>query len=112
MSGPFRKLHHVCVVVYDIDAAQRFYVSVGIGPWLDLPPFTDLTELDVPDREAFLQLVYRFATVGDIQIQLCQPGDGDTHQRRSSTHAAKASSTSASTSPTPMQPTPAATSSC
>jgi catechol 2,3-dioxygenase-like lactoylglutathione lyase family enzyme len=49
MSGPFRKLHHVCVVVHDINAAQRYYESVGIGPWQDSPPFTDLTELDVPE---------------------------------------------------------------
>jgi len=38
MSGPFTKLHHLCVVVADIDRAQRFYESVGIGPWIDYPP--------------------------------------------------------------------------
>ena len=53
MSGPFSKLHHLCVVVADIDRAQRFYESVGIGPWIDYPPLADYTDLDVPDPDGF-----------------------------------------------------------
>jgi catechol 2,3-dioxygenase-like lactoylglutathione lyase family enzyme len=82
VDGPFRKLHHVCVVVRDIDAAQAFYESVGIGPWIDYPPLGEYTDLDVPDPEGFRALKYRYAWVGEQQWQLCEPGPGDTPQRR------------------------------
>jgi methylmalonyl-CoA/ethylmalonyl-CoA epimerase len=82
MSSPFTKLHHVCIVVRDIEASVRYYESAGIGPWLDYPPLGDFTELQVPDPDGFLELDYRYAWVGDLQIQLCQPGDGKTPQRR------------------------------
>ena len=35
MVKPFAQLHHLCIVVHDIDRAQRYYESVGIGPWRD-----------------------------------------------------------------------------
>jgi catechol 2,3-dioxygenase-like lactoylglutathione lyase family enzyme len=82
MDGPFSKLHHVCVVVHDIDAAQAFYESVGIGPWIDYPPLGEYTDLDVPDPDGFRALKYRYAWIGDQQWQLCEPGPGDTPQRR------------------------------
>jgi methylmalonyl-CoA/ethylmalonyl-CoA epimerase len=81
VSGPFLKLHHVCVVVQDIDATQRFYESVGIAPWHDYPPLEGFTELDVPDADGFRELLYRYAWIGDVQIQLCQPGPAPTPQR-------------------------------
>ncbi len=82
MSGPFAKLHHLCVVVHDIDRAQAFYESVGIGPWHDYPPLHEYTELDMPDPDGFRALEYRYALVGEHQIQLCQPGPEPTPQRR------------------------------
>ena len=82
MSGPFAKLHHLCVVVHDIDRAQAFYESVGIGPWHDYPPLHEYTELDMPDPDGFRALKYRYAWIGDQQLQLCQPGPEPTPQRR------------------------------
>src|ERR1700749_3102222 len=82
MAGPFSKLHHVCVVVRDIDAAQAFYESVGIGPWIDYPPLDEYTDLSVPDADGFRALKYRYAWIGEQQWQLCEPGPGDTPQRR------------------------------
>lgn len=81
MSGPFTKLHHLCVVVHDIDGAQAFYESVGIGPWADYPPLEDYTDLDMPDPDGFRRLEYRYAWVGDVQLQLCAPGPEPTPQR-------------------------------
>jgi catechol 2,3-dioxygenase-like lactoylglutathione lyase family enzyme len=78
----FSRFHHLCVVVGDIDASQRYYESVGIGPWHDYAPLGEYTDLQVPDPEGFRGLRYRYALVGDVQIQLCQPGEGDTPQRR------------------------------
>lgn len=79
---PFSTLHHVCVVVADIDAATAAYEAVGIGPWRDYPPLTDYTDLDVPDREAFLDLRYKVTDTANVQLQLCQPGPGLSPQRR------------------------------
>jgi catechol 2,3-dioxygenase-like lactoylglutathione lyase family enzyme len=82
VSEIFGEFHHICIVVRDIEASQRFYESVGIGPWLDYPPLDEYTELEVPDVAGFRGLIYRYAWVGDVQIQLCQPGEGETRQRR------------------------------
>jgi catechol 2,3-dioxygenase-like lactoylglutathione lyase family enzyme len=81
MSG-FERLHHLCVVVHDIDRAQAYYESVGIGPWHDYPPLHEYTELDVPDPDGFRALKYRYAWIGDQQLQLCEPGPEPTPQRR------------------------------
>lgn len=77
----FRKLHHVCIVVKDIGAAVAYYESVGVGPWTDFPPL-DAFKLEGYERESFLKLKYKFANLDNIQLQLCQPGEGDTPQRR------------------------------
>lgn len=83
MSKPdvFRKLHHICIVVRDIDAAVAYYDSAGIGPWTDFPSLEGV-KLDGYDRDAFLKLKYKFANIDNVQFQLCQPGDGDTPQKR------------------------------
>src|SRR4051794_19601852 len=78
----FTKLHHLCIVVHDIDASVRFYESVGIGPWQDYPPLHEYTELDVPEPDGFRALRYRFTWIGEQQLQLCQPGPEPTPQRR------------------------------
>ena len=80
--SPFRALHHVCIVVRDIDSAVAYYKSLGVGPWQDFPSleiFRD--ELTMPDVDAFMQLRYRYCNLDNIQIQLCEPGEGGTPQR-------------------------------
>jgi catechol 2,3-dioxygenase-like lactoylglutathione lyase family enzyme len=78
----FRRMHHVCIVVHDIAAAEAFYVSVGIGPWRDYPPLDQYVELDVPSRDGFLSMKYRYADIENLQVQLCQPPPIDCPQRR------------------------------
>src|SRR5438046_9189435 len=77
----FQTLHHVCIVVHDIEKSVAFYESVGVGPWRDFPPLTVFKEVDVPDYDAFLNLKYKFANIGNLQIQLCQPGEGKSAQK-------------------------------
>lgn len=77
----FDKLHHVCIVVHDIDKAQAHYESLGIGPWADYPPLAEYTDLDVPSPEGFLTLRYRICNLPNVQIQLCQPGPAPSPQR-------------------------------
>lgn len=75
--SPFRALHHVCIVVCNIDSAVAYYESLGVGLWQDFPSldiFRD--ELSMPDVDAFMQLRYRYCNLDNIQIQLCEPGEG------------------------------------
>ncbi len=82
MTSPFRQLHHICLVVHDIDAATAYYESLGVGPWQDYPPLSEYTELSMPDREAFSRLKYRYTDLDNVQIQLCEPPRLDCPQRR------------------------------
>lgn len=82
MTTPFRELHHICIVVRDIEASVAFYESIGIGPWQDYPPLTEYTRLTVPNPDAFYALRYKLTNVGSVQLQLCQPPELDCPQRR------------------------------
>ena len=82
MTSPFRQLHHICLVVHDIDAAVAYYESLGIGPWQDYPPLSQYTELNMPDPEAFSQMKYRYVDLDNVQIQVCEPPPLDCPQRR------------------------------
>lgn len=81
MTSLFSKLHHICIVVHDIDKAQAFYESIGIGPWTPYPPLTEYEELDVPSREGFHSLKYRICNLPNVQFQLCEPGEAPSPQR-------------------------------
>jgi catechol 2,3-dioxygenase-like lactoylglutathione lyase family enzyme len=76
MSKIFNRLHHVCIVVRDITATEAYYESVGVGPWLDYPPLADYIELEVPSKEGFISMKYRYCNTENIQLQLCQPSPG------------------------------------
>ena len=82
MTSPFRTLHHICIVVHDINKAMDNYNSLGIGPWRDYPPLTDYTTLAVPNEAAFFQTRYMVADLDNVQLQLCQPSPLDCPQRR------------------------------
>lgn len=81
MNPIFSKLHHICIVVHDIDATQRYYESIGIGPWVAYPPLTEYEELQVPSPEGFMAMQYRICNLPDIQLQLCQPDHNPSPQR-------------------------------
>lgn len=76
----FHTLHHVCIVVRDLEQAVAYYQSMGIGPWTDFPSLAGF-ETTGYEREAFLKLKYKFVDLDNVQIQLCQPGEGVTPQR-------------------------------
>ena len=81
MSGPFTTVHHICIVVHDIDRAQAFYESVGVGPWTEYPPLAEYEDLDVPSKQGFLSIKYRICNLPGMQLQLCEPGPGPSPQR-------------------------------
>lgn len=79
--GNFDKLHHICIVVHDIDKAQAYYDSIGIGPWEAYPPLAEYEELQVPSPKGFMAMQYRICNLPNVQLQLCQPSHDPTPQR-------------------------------
>jgi len=82
MSGPFTTLHHICIVVHDVDKAISNYTKLGIGPWVDYGPLLDYTTLEVPDEAAFMQARIVVANLDNVQLQLYQPSMLNSPQRR------------------------------
>lgn len=81
-ASPFRRLHHVCVVVRDIEATVAYYEHLGIGPWYDYPKSSPYLELEVPNEEGSHSLTYKCCDLDNFQIQLCMPSEHDTPQKR------------------------------
>jgi len=73
MINIFRNLHHVCIVVNDLQKAIAYFESVGTGPWHDYGSFAEFTELGVEDLQAATDTKYMWANIDNMQIQLCQP---------------------------------------
>jgi len=79
----FRNLHHICIVVRDLEKSKAYYESAGIGPWQPFPSLDAFRhDLKVPDADAFVRLKYSYAVLDNVQIQLCEPPEGNTLQRR------------------------------
>ncbi|MBW1869732.1 MAG: VOC family protein [Deltaproteobacteria bacterium] len=76
-KSPFSELHHISIVVRDIKKTVRFYESIGIGPFVSYPPMKEYVRLDVPDEEGFYDLVIKCARLGNMELQLIQPGKGE-----------------------------------
>lgn len=76
-SPPFNELHHLSIVVRDIEATQRAYESIGIGPFVEYPPMREYIKIQVPDAEGFYNLTIRCTQIGPVQLQLVQPGEGE-----------------------------------
>jgi hypothetical protein len=97
------------IKVGDLAAAVAYYESLGVGPWQEYPSLEIFRgELDVPDVEAFMALRYRYCNLDNVQIQLCQPGEGPSRSGCSSMPMARGYSTWASlcrtwTAPRPMR---------
>jgi methylmalonyl-CoA/ethylmalonyl-CoA epimerase len=80
-NKPFSKPHHICIVVNDVEKTKRYYESIGIGPWMDYPPLAEYTKLNVMDEKAFFACRFVYTKIGDLQLQLVQPGEGRTIYR-------------------------------
>jgi catechol 2,3-dioxygenase-like lactoylglutathione lyase family enzyme len=81
MISPFRRLHHVCIVVRDLDEAVAYYEKLGVGPWYDYPKGAPYAELEVPNPEGSASLRYKCADLENFQLQLCQPSNIDSPQK-------------------------------
>lgn len=77
-NNTFSKPHHICIVVRDIEKTKSYYESIGIGPWIDYPPLVEYTKLNVIDKKGFFNTRFVYTQIGDLQLQLAQPGEGKT----------------------------------
>jgi methylmalonyl-CoA/ethylmalonyl-CoA epimerase len=81
-AHPFHTLHHICIVVHDLERAVAWYEGLGMGPWFDYPKSGTYVEFEVPNREASDAMRYKCLDLANVQIQLCEPGTLDSPQRR------------------------------
>ena len=77
-NNAFSKPHHICIVVHDIEKTKSYYESIGIGPWVEYPPLVEYTKLRVVDEKGFFNTRFVYTKIGDLQLQLVQPGEGKT----------------------------------
>jgi catechol 2,3-dioxygenase-like lactoylglutathione lyase family enzyme len=77
-NNPFSKSHHICIVVRDIEKTKSYYESIGIGPWEEYPPLVEYTKLNVIDEKGFFDTRFVYTHIGNLQLQLAQPGEGKT----------------------------------
>lgn len=82
MDSIFRQLHHICIVVHDLQLALAYYEQIGVGPWYDYPKGDSYVQFDVPNAEASKAMRYKCCDLDNVQIQLCQPPALDCPQRR------------------------------
>ncbi|WP_113436821.1 VOC family protein [Rhizobium sp. SYY.PMSO] len=82
MTEIFQHLHHVCIVVKNLEKTVAYYESLGFGPWFDYPKKGEYVELDVPNAEASKAMRYKCVDLANVQIQLCDPGVLDSPQKR------------------------------
>ncbi len=78
----FQDLHHICILVTDLEARQCFFESIGIGPWYDYPKGGTYVTFEVPNEAASKAMRYKCCDLGNVQLQLCDPGTLDSPQRR------------------------------
>ncbi len=82
MTHPFRQLHHICIVVRDLDRSLAWYESIGMGPWTDYPKGGRYVEFEVPDKASSDAMRYKCLQLDNVEIQLCEPPPGASPQRR------------------------------
>lgn len=81
ITRAFSKPHHICIVVHDIEKTKKYYENLGIGPWVEYPPLVEYTKLNVIDEKGFFACRFIYTKIGDLQLQLVQPGEGKTIYR-------------------------------
>jgi len=64
------------MVVKDIEKTKSYYESIGIGTWEEYPPLVEYTRLTVMDEKGFFATRFVYTQIGDLQLQLAQPGEG------------------------------------
>jgi len=81
-KGLFDDIHHIALVVYDANKTASYLEKIGLGPWQDYPPMTQYKNVTGINVDDFINIKFKVLDLGKIHIQLCQPGIGDSPQKR------------------------------
>jgi len=73
LESSVQKLHHIGVVVRDIDQAIKYYESLGIGPFKFMSIPGEVTEQTVYGKPTDFVLKGAVAKMGTVEIELIQP---------------------------------------
>ena len=79
---PFHRMHHLSLVVHDIDATVSFLQNLGIGPWFDYPPVSDYVVLEGMDRDEFARTPIKCTWLGPGMLQAIAPPPGESQYRK------------------------------
>ena len=72
----FSVLHHITVVVKDMEKAEAFYASVGIGPFI-IPSGHTIHTKTVRGKPIADKIIIREAQLGPVVLQLVQHIEGE-----------------------------------
>ena len=78
----FDDIHHIALVVYDANKTASHFEKIGLGPWQDYPPMTQYKNVTGINVDDLVDIKFKVLDLGKIHIQLCQPGTGDSPQKR------------------------------
>ena len=73
---PFKTLHHLSLVVHDLDATVAYLDKLGFGPWFDYPPISEYVTLEGMNREEFEKTEIRCTEIGPVVLQVIAPPTG------------------------------------
>jgi methylmalonyl-CoA/ethylmalonyl-CoA epimerase len=71
---PFNRIHHIHVVVRDMEKVEAFMRSIGI-PLVDYDHPGRYTVLEGNDAETLASIHYKFARINDVDLQFMSPKD-------------------------------------
>lgn len=74
----FDTLHHVSLVVQDLEEAVNRLEAVGFGPFVSYGALEDYVELEVPDAAAFRALRIKVCQIGSVALQVIEARGGNT----------------------------------
>ena len=75
-ESPFSKVIQIGIVIRDMDKTVERLTSLGIGPFKEMPLPPDREEW-FRDKRMYAEFRICTAMIGDVQIELIQPLDGD-----------------------------------
>lgn len=78
----FKTLHHLSLVVHDLETTVAYLDKLGFGPWFDYPPISEYVVLEGMNREEFEKTQIRCTQIGPVVLQIIAPPPGESEYRR------------------------------
>jgi catechol 2,3-dioxygenase-like lactoylglutathione lyase family enzyme len=80
IKSPFFELHHIGLIVKDINKTIKILTSIGIGPF-EIAPMKDLTDREFRGKRVRSNSDVWFAKLGQVNLELVQPCEGESLQK-------------------------------